>query len=52
MGASGVTVKMAGDSEERMNNVSTLIDTNTESLSAMSAKVLEIGKSSPKAMED
>ena len=52
MGASGITAKMAGDFEERMNNVSTLIDTNVESLSEMSAKVLDIGKNSPKAIGD
>lgn len=47
-----VNVKTAGDFEQQMNNVATLIDTNTESLSDMSKEVLKIGKSSPKAISD
>lgn len=45
-------VKMAADFEQGMNNVSTLIDTNVESLDGMSKEVLKIGKSSPKALSD
>ncbi|MGN0014513.1 MAG: phage tail tape measure protein, partial [Candidatus Gastranaerophilaceae bacterium] len=47
-----VNVKTAADFEQGMNNISTLIDTNTESLSNMSKEVLKIGKSSPKAISD
>lgn len=52
LGASAVNAKTAGDFEQQMNNVSTLIDTNTESLNAMGKEVLKIGKSSPKALSD
>lgn len=45
-------VKMAADFEQGMNNVSTLIDTNVESLDDMKKQVLQIGKSSPKAISD
>ncbi len=51
-GLSIANVKMAGDFEAGMNNVSTLIDTNVENLDEMKKKVLEIGKSSPKAISD
>lgn len=50
--ASGVNAKLAGDFEEGMNNVSTLIDTNVESLGDMSKAILSIGKDSPKAISD
>lgn len=49
---SGLNAKLAGDFEEGMNNVSTLIDTNVESLGDMSREVLNIGKNSPKAISD
>lgn len=52
LGASALNLKMAGDFEQGMNNVSTLIDTNTENLDEMSKKVLEIGKKSPKSLSD
>ncbi|MGN0014952.1 MAG: phage tail tape measure protein [Candidatus Gastranaerophilaceae bacterium] len=52
LGASAVNIKTAGDFEQQMNNVSTLIDTNTESLDEMSKEVLKIGKTSPKALSD
>lgn len=52
LGASALNAKTAGDFEQGMNNISTLIDTNTESLNDMSKKVLEIGKNSPKALND
>lgn len=51
-GLSALNIKTAADFEQGMNNVSTLIDTNTESLSNMSKKVLEIGRSSPKSLAD
>lgn len=38
--------------EKGMSNVSTLIDTNTESLDAMGAAVLAIGRRTPVALED
>ncbi|MCR5260645.1 MAG: phage tail tape measure protein [Candidatus Gastranaerophilales bacterium] len=47
-----VNVKTAADFEQGMNNVSTLIDTNVESLDDMKKQVLQIGKSSPKAISD
>ncbi len=50
--ASGLNAKIAGDFEARMNNVSTLIDTDKESLKAMGDEVLKIGKNSPKAISD
>ncbi len=50
--ASGLNAKIAGDFEAGMNNVSTLIDTETESLKAMGDEVLKIGKNSPKAISD
>ncbi len=51
-GLSFANVKMAGDFESGINNVSTLIDTNVENINDMKKKVLEIGKSSPKAISD
>lgn len=49
---SGLNAKLAGDFEEGINNVSTLIDTNVESLADMSNEVLNIGKNSPKTISD
>ena len=49
---SGINAKLAGDFEEGMNNVSTLINTDVESLQAMSDEILKIGKNSPKAIRD
>lgn len=48
----GINVKLAGDFEAGMNNVSTLIDTNTENLAEMGQEVSKIGKNSPKALSD
>ena len=50
--AAGINIKTAGDFEQGMNNVATLIDTNTESLDNMKREVLNIAKSSPKAIGD
>lgn len=44
--------KMTADFEKSMSNVSTLIDTNTESLDAMGKKVLDIAAETPVAVED
>lgn len=52
LAASGINAKLAGDFQEGMNNVSTLIDTNVESLDAMSSEILKIGKNSPKTIRD
>lgn len=49
---SGLNAKLAGNFEEGINNVSTLIDTNVESLADMSNEVLNIGKNSPKTISD
>ena len=46
------SVKAAADFEQGMNNVSTLIDTNVESLDDMKKGVLDIAKDSPKAIGD
>jgi len=48
----GASVKMAGDFEKSMANVSTLIDTGAESMDAMKDSVLEISKRTPVALED
>lgn len=50
--ASGLNAKAAGDFEQGMNNVSTLIDTNVENLGAMKKELLGIAKESPKAIAD
>ncbi len=50
--ASGVNLKFAGDFEQGMNNISTLIDTNKENLKLMGKEVLNIAKGSPKAIGD
>lgn len=52
IGASALNVKLASDFEKGMNNVSTLIDTNTESLDTMKQEVLKIASTSPKAISD
>ena len=49
--AGGLMLNSAADFETGMSNVSTLIDTNVESLSAMNKRVLEIGKRTPVALE-
>jgi len=49
---SGAGAKMAGDFQSSMTNVSTLIDTNTESLDEMGKKVLDISKTTPVAIND
>ena len=51
-GASAVNLKIAGDFEQGMNNISTLIDTNKENLKLMGKEVLNIAKGSPKAIGD
>lgn len=48
---SGANLKMAADFETGMSSVSTLIDTNVESLSSMKKEVLEIGKRTPVALD-
>lgn len=48
----GLMLKSAADFESSMSSVSTLIDTNTESLSAMNKQVLQIGKRTPVALND
>lgn len=52
MAGSAIGVKTAGDFEQGFNNVSTLIDTNVESLADMKKELLDIAKSSPKAIND
>ena len=49
---SGIGAKMAGDFQSSMTNVSTLIDTNTESLDEMEKSVLNIAKRTPVAIND
>ena len=46
------SVKTFADFEQGMSDVSTLVDTSTESMDAMSKKVLEIGQRTPVALED
>ena len=48
---SATNLKMAADFEANMASVSTLIDTNIESLGAMKKEVLEIAKRTPVALE-
>lgn len=48
---SATNLKMAADFEKNMANVSTLIDTNVESLSGMKKEVLEIAKRTPVALD-
>ncbi len=52
VGVSAANLKFAGDFEQGMNNVSTLIDTNSENIGDMSKKILEMAKKSPKAIND
>ena len=52
IGASVLNLKAAADFETSMTNVSTLIDTNVESIDAMGQKVLEIGSRTPVALSD
>ncbi len=52
LATAGVNAKIAGDFEQGMNNVSTIIDTNTESIKEMSGEVLKLAKNSPKAISD
>lgn len=52
VGIGAASVKAFGEFEKGMANVSTLIDTNTESLAEMSKDVLAIGARTPVAMED
>ncbi len=49
---STANIKMAADFETSMASVSTLIDTNTESLADMSKEVLNISKRTPVALKD
>lgn len=50
--AGGLMVKGAADFETSMSSVSTLIDTNNESLSLMNKQVLQIGKRTPVALDE
>ncbi len=50
-GLSVANLKMAADFESNMSSVSTLIDTNVESLSDMKKEVLEIAKRTPVALD-
>ena len=50
--AAGINLKFAGDFEQGMNNISTLIDTNKENLQLMGKEVLNIAKGSPKVLND
>lgn len=52
VGISAANLKFAGDFEQGMNNVSTLIDTNSENLGEMSDEILKMAKNSPKAIND
>lgn len=52
IGAAGAGAFMAGNFEAGMNNVSTLIDTNQESLSDMGKNILNIASESAKAISD
>lgn len=49
---SAANLKMAADFETSMSSVSTLIDTNVESLSDMNKEVLNISKRTPVALSD
>lgn len=49
---SAANLKMAADFETGMASVSTLIDTNVESLADMNKEVLNIGKRTPVALND
>lgn len=49
---SAANLKMAADFETGMSSVSTLIDTNVESLSDMNKEVLNIAKRTPVALND
>lgn len=49
---SAANLKMAADFETSMSSVSTLIDTNVESLSDMNKEVLNISKRTPVALND
>lgn len=51
-GISSANIKMAGDFERDMNNISTLIDSNVENITDMSNEVLKMAKDSPKALND
>lgn len=48
----GLAAKTAVDFEKSMANVSTLVDTNLESMEAMSNNVLDIAKRTPVALSD
>ncbi|WP_343347664.1 phage tail tape measure protein [Sphingomicrobium sp. XHP0239] len=45
-------VRMGADFEKSMSNISTLVDTNVESMEAMKNSVLEISKRTPVAISD
>ena len=47
LATSGIMLKSAADFEKSLTNVSTLIDTSSESMSEMKKQVLEIGKRTP-----
>ena len=48
----GASIKMAVDFEKSMSNVSTLVDTSTESMAEMGEKVMEISKRVPVELAD
>jgi TP901 family phage tail tape measure protein len=52
VGIGAAATKMSVDFEKGMSDVSTLIDTNTESIDAMGNEVLRIAKDTPVAIED
>ena len=52
LGVGGASAKMAADFEKSMSNVSTLIDTNVESMEDMEKSVIDISKRTPVALGD
>lgn len=52
VGTLGLAAKTAVDFEKGMSNVSTLVDTNVESMKNMSDSVLDISKRTPVALND
>lgn len=51
LGISTLNIKAAADFEKGMSNVSTLVDTNKESMKQMKKEVLDIAQKSPVALE-
>jgi TP901 family phage tail tape measure protein len=48
----GASVKIAADFDKQMSNVSTLLDTNVESMAAMKTQILDISGRVPVALQD